>query len=135
MHCAQRRYAIFSIHERRRHDIIIIMKLSDAVAVLSALAQESRLEIIRFLIRVGPAGASAGSIGDHLEVHSATLSFHLNSLRQAGLVVSRRESRSIIYTANYACMTDLMSYLMENCCTGDALQADAALAAWAGCAR
>jgi DNA-binding transcriptional ArsR family regulator len=101
------------------------MKMSDAIAVLDALAQESRLQIFRYLIQVGPPGASAGTIGDHLRVHAATLSFHLSALRHAGLVLSRRESRSIIYTANFARMNDLLSYLMQNCCQGDSRPASA----------
>ena len=70
------------------------MKMSEAVGVLGALAQESRLEIFRYLIRMGPQGLPAGRIGDELEFHSATLSFHLNALKHAGLIESRRESRS-----------------------------------------
>jgi DNA-binding transcriptional ArsR family regulator len=96
------------------------MKMSEAVMVLNALAQESRLAILRYLIRSGQGGAAAGHIGERLEVHSATLSFHLNALRQAGLVVARRESRSIIYTANFPRMSDLVGYLTENCCRGEA---------------
>lgn len=96
----------------------MIMKMTDAVAVLDALAQESRLEIFRFLIRVGPEGVPAGRIGEELEVHSATLSFHLHALRRAGLLTSRRESRSIIYAANYSRMSELLAYLMHNCCRG-----------------
>lgn len=95
------------------------MKITDAVAVLSALSQESRLEIFRFLIRAGPSGASAGRIGERLELHSATLSFHLNALKQAGLVSARRESRSIIYTASFARMRELLGYLTQNCCRGE----------------
>jgi len=93
--------------------------MSDAVAVLDALALEVRLRIFRYLIQVGPPGASAGSIADHFQMHAATLSFHLNILRHAGLVTSRRESRSIIYSANYSRMDGLMAYLMENCCHGE----------------
>jgi DNA-binding transcriptional ArsR family regulator len=95
------------------------MKISDAISVLNALAQESRLEIFRYLIQSGPAGVPAGRIGEQLEVHSATLSFHLNTLKHAGLVSARRESRSIIYTANFARMSDLIGYLTENCCKGE----------------
>lgn len=109
----------WSNHGGRRHDIIGIMKMSDAVAVLDALAQEVRLRIYRYLIVAGPSGASAGSIADHLQMHAATLSFHLNTLRHAGLVTSRRESRSIVYSANYSRMDGLMAYLMENCCCGE----------------
>lgn len=98
------------------------MKISDAVSVLNALAQESRLEIFRYLIQSGPTGVPAGRIGEQLDVHSATLSFHLNALRHAGLISSRRESRSIIYTANFARMSDLIGYLTENCCEGEPLR-------------
>ena len=110
----------------------MVMKMSDAVTVLDALAQESRLEIFRFLVQAGPQGAPAGRIGDQLTVHSATLSFHLNALRQAGLVTSRRESRSIIYTASYARMSELLAYLLANCCAGELPEACAPMFASAG---
>src|SRR5687767_12510989 len=96
------------------------MKMTDAVAVLNALAQETRLEIYRFLIRAGRTGAPAGRIGEHLELHAATLSFHLNALKLAGLVSARRESRSIIYTASFVRMRDLLGYLTQNCCQDEA---------------
>jgi ArsR family transcriptional regulator, arsenate/arsenite/antimonite-responsive transcriptional repressor len=110
------------------YDIMRTMKISDAVSILSALAQESRLEIFRYLIQSGPAGVPAGRIGEQLDVHSATLSFHLNALRHAGLVSARRESRSIIYTANFARMSDLIGYLTENCCKGEPRRRPAAKA-------
>jgi predicted transcriptional regulator len=94
------------------------MKVMDAVTTLDALAQASRLEIFRFLMAVGPDGAAAGRIAGHIDIHAATLSFHLNTLRQAGLVQSRRVGRSIIYTANFARMDDLVSFLTANCCRG-----------------
>lgn len=89
-----------------------------AVAALGALAQESRLDIFRLLVARGPEGMPAGEIGDRLKLPSPTLSFHLNQLRFAGLISSRRESRSIIYSANFGAMRGLMSYLTEQCCGG-----------------
>jgi len=94
------------------------MKMSTAVAALGALAQESRLEIFRLLVQKGPQGLPAGEIGDRLGLPSPTLSFHLNQLRFAGLVTSRRVSRSIIYSANFKAMNGLLAYLTENCCGG-----------------
>lgn len=96
------------------------MKQPRAMAALAALAQESRLDVFRLLIQSGPDGLAAGEIGARLGVPSPTLSFHLNHLRYAGLVTCRRDSRSIIYRADYKAMNDLISYLMENCCRGDA---------------
>ena len=95
------------------------MKTSEAVSVLGALAQDHRLEIFRFLIRSGRQGSSAGRIGESLALHAATLSFHLNALKQAGLVTARRSSRSIIYTADFTRMDKLISYLNRNCCQGE----------------
>lgn len=94
------------------------MKKSTAIAALGALAQETRLEIFRLLVQKGPAGLPAGAIGERLGQPSPTLSFHLNQLRFAGLVTSRRESRSIIYAANFKAMNGLLAYLTENCCGG-----------------
>ncbi len=94
------------------------MTKAKAVAALGALAQESRLDIFRLLVARGPEGVPAGEIGDRLKLPSPTLSFHLNQLKSAGLVGSRRESRSIIYSANFAAMRGLMSYLTEQCCGG-----------------
>jgi ArsR family transcriptional regulator len=94
------------------------MEKIDAIAALAALAQESRLEIFRLLVQAGPNGVPAGQIGERLGLAPATLSFHLTQLRHAGLVTFRRESRSLIYAAEYPTMNSLLSYLTENCCGG-----------------
>jgi DNA-binding transcriptional ArsR family regulator len=91
-----------------------------AIAALAALAQETRLDIFRLLVEAGPEGMPAGQIGDRLGLPSATLSFHLNQLKHARLVKFRRESRSLIYTAEYPVMNELLAYLTENCCQGNA---------------
>lgn len=90
-----------------------------ALAALAALAQESRLDIFRLLVEAGASGLPAGQIGERLGLPSATLSFHLNQLRQAHLVTFRRDGRSLIYSAAYPVMNDLLAYLTANCCQGD----------------
>lgn len=97
-----------------------VMKKMDAIAALGALAQDTRLDVFRLLVQAGAEGMAAGRIGERLGLPSATLSFHLNQLRHAGLVSFRRESRSLIYVAEYATMNRLLAYLTENCCRGDA---------------
>lgn len=62
---------------------------------------------------------AAGDIGRALETLPSTMSASFNVLSQAGLVTSRRVSRSIIYSANYDGMTELLSFLMEDCCAGN----------------
>jgi ArsR family transcriptional regulator, arsenate/arsenite/antimonite-responsive transcriptional repressor len=95
------------------------MEKSIAIASLAALAQESRLDVFRLLVQAGAEGLPAGQIGERLGLPSATLSFHLNHLKHAGLVTFRREGRSLIYAAEYAAMNGLLAYLTENCCQGD----------------
>ena len=95
-------------------------KLGKAVEALSALAHEGRLSIFRLLVRTGRDGLAAGDIGRKLDVLPNTLSASLNVLSHAGLVTSRREGRSIIYTADYDRMSGLLGFLMEDCCNGDA---------------
>jgi DNA-binding transcriptional ArsR family regulator len=91
-----------------------------ALAALSALAQDTRLDIFRLLVQAGSGGMAAGNIGERLGLPGPTLSFHLNQLRHAGLITVRRESRSLIYAAEYRAMNGLLAYLTENCCAGDA---------------
>ena len=85
---------------------------------LSALAQETRLDIFRYLVEVGPSGVPAGQIGERLNVPWATHSFHLKTLQHAGVLERKRQSRSIIYSANFATMNGVVAYLTENCCGG-----------------
>lgn len=94
------------------------MKRSDAVAALSALAQDSRLDVFRMLMAAGPDGLPAGAISSRLKMPSPTLSFHLAQLCHAGLARSRRSGRSIIYTANFRTMNALLAYLTDDCCGG-----------------
>lgn len=94
------------------------MELTSAVTSLAALALEGRLSVFRLLVQAGPEGLPAGEIARRLEVLPNTLSANLNVLSHAGLVASRREGRSIIYSANYDAMRDLLTFLMEDCCGG-----------------
>ena len=96
-----------------------MMKSSDALLALSALAQESRLELFRRLVRTGPAGLAVGDLRASTGLPGATLTNHLNVLRQSGLVASTREGRVIRCTANYDRMDELVAYLLENCCAGE----------------
>jgi ArsR family transcriptional regulator len=92
------------------------MEITAAVGALWALAQETRLRIFRALVARGPEGLPAGRIAQRLDLPGPTLSFHLAGLKNAGLVVCRREGRSLIYSANFPAMRGLVDYLTENCC-------------------
>ena len=61
---------------------------------------------------------AAGALAEALGIPNSSLSFHLAQLTNAGLILQRRASRSLIYSADYAAMNGLVGYLMENCCAG-----------------
>ena len=94
------------------------MEKSDVLAALSALAQETRLDIFRLLVQAGSEGLAAGQIGEQLGLPSPTLAFHLKELKHAGLVSFTRNGRSLIYAAAFPTMHALLAYLTENCCAG-----------------
>ncbi len=94
------------------------MEKQDVLAALAALAQETRLDVFRLLVEAGGQGASPGEISERLDIPSATLSFHLKELRNARVARSRREGRSLVYSADFETMATLITYLTENCCAG-----------------
>jgi DNA-binding transcriptional ArsR family regulator len=94
------------------------MESKAAVNMLSALGHEGRLAIFRLLVKAGPGGIAAGEIARTLEVLPNSLSANLNVLSHAGLIASRREGRSILYSADYAAMSNMLGFLMEDCCNG-----------------
>jgi len=94
------------------------MKSKAAIDALSALAHEGRLSVFRLLIKAGLEGMPAGDIARRLNVPPNSLSANLNILKHAGLVTSRRDGRSIIYTVRYEQMSQLLGYLLEDCCNG-----------------
>ena len=97
------------------------MEKKAALDALSALSQETRLDLFRLLVTAGPEGLPAGVIAERLGVLPSSLTFHLNHLVRAGLITQRRLSRQLIYAAEYGTMNDLLAYLTENCCGRDAL--------------
>ena len=89
-----------------------------AIGALAALAHEHRLAIYRMLVQAGPEGRAAGAIAHKLGMAPSSLSFHLAHLMRAGLIEQRRESRSLIYSADFDAMNGLVGFLTENCCGG-----------------
>jgi len=93
------------------------MKPTEAIAALGALAHEHRLTIFRLLVEQGPEGLPAGTIAEKVGLQPSSLTFHLQHLTRAGLLVPRRASRQIFYAADFAAMSSLVGYLTENCCS------------------
>lgn len=108
------------------------MSEKQALAAFAALSQETRLRVVRLLVQAGPEGMAAGAIGEAMDgATSSRMSFHLSQLEHAGLVHSRREGRSIIYCASYPALSDLIQFLMRDCCHGHPEVCNPAVAALA----
>ncbi|MGB6103022.1 MAG: metalloregulator ArsR/SmtB family transcription factor [Pusillimonas sp.] len=95
------------------------METNNALEALAALAHSIRLSVFRTLVQAGPEGLPAGRIAELMNMPASSLSFHLKELYRAGLLASRQDGRSIIYSARYETMNDLLAYLTENCCGGN----------------
>src|SRR6202171_2540580 len=98
------------------------MESEQAILALAALAQSTRLGVFRLLVKHEPDGLAAGDIAKALAVPQNTMSAHLAILARAGLVMSERKSRSIVYRANLVTFQDLTSFMVEDCCGGRADQ-------------
>src|SRR5437016_14100874 len=94
------------------------MDESQARNCFAALSQETRLAVVRLLVKAGEDGVAAGAIADEVGVSASNISFHLKELERSGLILQRREARSIIYAANYDVLRGLIGFLMEDCCGG-----------------
>lgn len=94
------------------------MESIKAIEALSALAQPGRLAVFRLLVRAGPRGMPAGEIAAHLDLAPNTLSSQLGILSHAGLISGHREGRVIRYAAETRAISELIVYLMEDCCNG-----------------
>lgn len=94
------------------------MEERQALAVFGALSQETRLRILRLLVVAGLEGLAAGVIAEQAGVSASNVSFHIKELERAGLVASRRESRSILYSVDFEALNGLVRFLMEDCCAG-----------------
>ena len=96
------------------------MENEDAIAALSALAQSTRLDTFRLLVKHEPDGVPAGELARMLDVPQNTMSAHLATLSRAGLVKSERQSRSIIYRADLEGFREMTLFLIKDCCGGNA---------------
>jgi ArsR family transcriptional regulator len=94
----------------------------DVVRALSALAQQTRLQIFRQLVVAGSQGMTPTRLAEALSLQGTALSFHLKELMHAGLITQERDGRNLIYRAAFSTMNELLAYLTVNCCDGQACE-------------
>ncbi len=94
------------------------MESEQTILALAALAQQTRLDVFRLLVKHEPEGLPAGEIARRLAVPQNTMSSHLGILARAKLLRTERQSRSIIYRANLEAVQGLVTFLLNDCCGG-----------------
>jgi ArsR family transcriptional regulator, arsenate/arsenite/antimonite-responsive transcriptional repressor len=94
------------------------MESENVILALAALAQSTRLEVFRLLVKHEPKGLAAGDIARALAVPQNTMSSHLSVLSRAGLVSAQRFSRSIVYRADLARFQAVVLFMLRDCCDG-----------------
>ncbi|WP_425046086.1 ArsR/SmtB family transcription factor [Primorskyibacter sp. S87] len=95
------------------------MDQETAIEAFAALAQNSRLTIVRKLVKVGPEGLTATEISNRVGIVPSTLSGHLGVLKRAGLLTATRHSREIHYAADVSAITALVTFILSDCCGGE----------------
>lgn len=95
------------------------MESALAIAALGALAQGTRLDTFRLLVRHVPEGLPAGEVARQLGVPQNTMSAHLAILTRSGLVRFERQGRTIFYRADLDAIRRMMLFLVQDCCAGN----------------
>lgn len=96
------------------------MKEEQVIEAFGALSNQTRLQVLRKLVEAGPDGMLAGDLAAHLGASPSRMSFHLSTLQTAGIVTSERQSRQMIYRVDFQAIGDVMRFLLQDCCKGNA---------------
>ncbi|MDZ7839866.1 MAG: metalloregulator ArsR/SmtB family transcription factor [Gammaproteobacteria bacterium] len=95
------------------------MDITRAITLFDALSQETRLKAFRLLVQAGPGGLAAGVLSEKLGIPHNTMSFHLHHLTHAGIVSSRKAGRSVIYSADFLLVRELIGFMVKDCCSSE----------------
>ena len=98
----------------RRKSTCKLEASAEHAAAFKALAHLTRLQVFFFLVRHG-GEVAAGEIGEQVEVSGPTMSHHLDLLRRAGLVTSRKHERYVYYRVRRETVSDMVR-LLTACC-------------------
>lgn len=92
------------------------MDIELAANQLSELGHATRLKIFRYLTRNGRNGTPVGEVQKTLGVPASTLSHHINRLVSVGLVVQRREGRTLYCVPQIDELDGLIAFIQDECC-------------------
>ncbi len=102
------------------------LDVTKTAGLLQQMGNSTRLEIVRLLVRAGPAGMPVGDIQTHLAIPASTLSHHIAKLCGVGLVRQSRESTTLYCCVDYSVIDGLIAFLSDECCIGNTINASRA---------
>lgn len=82
----------------------------------AAMGSDSRLKVLRALVRAGEAGLTVGEIQERTGIAPSTLAHHLKFLAAGGVVEQEKAGRSVINRARYDKLRDLAQFILSECC-------------------
>ena len=95
------------------------LDIDKTAALLQQMGNKTRLEIVRLLVRAGPAGMPVGDIQAHLDIPGSTLSHHISKLCGVGLLSQSRESTTLFCRLDFGVIEALIAFLSDECCMGN----------------
>lgn len=101
------------------------MQAEIAAQRFAELGHKTRLEIFKHLVRGGRQGVPVGELQSTLNVPGSTLSHHINRLINVGLVVQRREGRTLYCVPQFDKLAELAGFLVAECCADEAFPSHA----------
>jgi len=94
------------------------MDVDNAARLFAELGNRTRLDILRLLIKAGPAGLSVGELQRHAGIPASTLAFHLRGLVGVGLVSQEKQGRVIRCQPCFPVLAEAVAFMKEECCAG-----------------
>lgn len=91
-----------------------------AMQIMSALSQQTRMDVFAHLVAALPGGVAAGELAVATKAAPSAISAHLAILSRAGLVKSQRAGKNVVYRAQTRPVEDLRAFLERTCAGGDA---------------
>ncbi|MCP4322783.1 MAG: helix-turn-helix transcriptional regulator [Psychromonas sp.] len=92
------------------------MKIEIVAKALKELGHVTRLKIFKSVVRAGFQGIAVGELQEKLAIPGSTLSHHVSSLVSAGLILQRREGRTLFCVAQYEQLQAVISFMQDECC-------------------
>ncbi len=81
--------------------------------IFHALSDPTRLEVLRLLVSRGSDECNCTVLGENLDMSQPTMSYHMKTLREAGLINTRKASREKIVSLNQKTFDKYLPHFLD----------------------